>query len=49
MLFRSAEKRQRADFVVDTSKTISETELQIDKIVAQLHGRDGTAFARYWT
>ena len=44
-----AEKRQRADFVVDTSKTISETELQIDKIVAQLHGRDGTAFARYWT
>lgn len=44
-----AEKRERADFVVDTSKTISETELQIDKIVAQLHGRDGTAFARYWT
>ncbi|MBN9267135.1 MAG: dephospho-CoA kinase, partial [Hyphomicrobium sp.] len=42
------EKRQRADFVVDTSRSIPETEAQIDRIMAQLSGRTGTAFAKYW-
>jgi dephospho-CoA kinase len=43
-----AEKRRRADFVVDTSGTIPETEAQIDRIVESLRGRIGTAYARYW-
>lgn len=42
------EKRSRADFVVDTSRTIPETEAQIDRIMAQLSGRKGTAFAQHW-
>ena len=42
------EKRRRADFVVDTSRTIPETEAQIDRIMAQLEGRSGTAFAEHW-
>jgi dephospho-CoA kinase len=42
------EKRRRADFVVDTSRTIPETEAQIDRIMAQLDGRSGTAFAEHW-
>ena len=42
------EKRSRADFVVDTSRSIPETEAQIDRIMAQLSGRKGTAFARHW-
>ena len=43
-----AEKRRRADFVVDTSKTIPESEAQIDKIVALLRGRLGTAYQKHW-
>jgi dephospho-CoA kinase len=43
------EKRSRADFVVDTSRTIPETEAQIDRIMAQLDGRTGTAFAEHWS
>jgi dephospho-CoA kinase len=43
------EKRRRADFVVDTSRTIPETEAQIDRIMAQLDGRTGTAFAEHWS
>jgi len=42
------EKRRRADFVVDSSRSIPETEAQIDRIISQLSGRTGTAFARYW-
>jgi dephospho-CoA kinase len=42
------EKRRRADFVVDTSRSIPETEAQIDRIMAQLSGRTGTAYAKYW-
>ncbi len=42
------QKRQRADFVVDTSRSIPETEAQIDRIMAQLSGRTGTAFAKFW-
>lgn len=43
-----AEKRHRADFVVDTSRTITETEAQIDKIVETLKGRSGTAYVKHW-
>ncbi len=42
------EKRRRADFVVDTSRSIPETEAQIDRIIAQLEGRKGSAFATHW-
>jgi len=43
-----AEKRRRADFVVDTGGTLAETEARIDDIVKSLAGRQGTAYARYW-
>lgn len=43
-----AEKRARADFIVDTSGTHAETESQIDAIVDALRGRSGTAYATYW-
>lgn len=43
-----AEKRAKADFVVDTGVSIPETEAQVDKIIASLQGRDGTAYARFW-
>jgi dephospho-CoA kinase len=42
------EKRRRADFVVDTSGTIADTEMQVDRIIAELKGRVGTAFAVHW-
>ena len=42
------EKRRRADFVVDTSRSIPETEAQIDRIISQLSGRTGMAFAKHW-
>ena len=43
-----AEKRAKADFVVDTSGPIPETEAQIDKVVAGLKGRTGQAFVQHW-
>lgn len=43
-----AEKRRRADFVVDTGGSIADTEAQIDFIIAGLEGRVGTAFAQHW-
>lgn len=43
-----AEKRKRADFVVDTGVTIPETEAAVDRIVEGLRGRIGTAYARHW-
>jgi dephospho-CoA kinase len=43
-----AEKRARADFVVDTGGTLDETAAQVDNIVESLRGRAGTAFARAW-
>ena len=43
-----AEKRARADFIVDTGGTIAETEAQVDKIVEALKGREGTAFVTAW-
>jgi dephospho-CoA kinase len=43
-----AEKRARADFVVDTGGTFKESEAQVDTIVESLLGRQGTAYAKYW-
>jgi dephospho-CoA kinase len=43
-----AEKRARADFVVDTGGTIAETELQVDRFVESLRGRTGTAYQKVW-
>ena len=43
-----AEKRARADFVVDTGGTFAEADSQVDRIVESLKGRQGTAYARFW-
>ena len=43
-----AEKRRRADFVVDTGVALSETEAEVDRIIGLLKGRTGTAFAEHW-
>jgi len=43
-----AEKRAKADFVVDTGVSIPETEAQVDSIIASLKGRAGTAYERFW-
>jgi dephospho-CoA kinase len=43
-----AQKRARADFVVDTGGTFKESEAQVDKIVESLRGRQGMAYAKYW-
>jgi len=43
-----ADKRARADFIVDTGGTHAETEMQVDRIVESLKGRQGTAFAEFW-
>jgi dephospho-CoA kinase len=43
-----AEKRSRADFVVDTGGSFAESDAQVDKIVESLQGRVGTAFAKFW-
>ena len=43
-----AEKRSRADFVVDTGGSFAESDAQVDKIVESLQGRPGTAYAKFW-
>jgi dephospho-CoA kinase len=43
-----AEKRKRADFVVDTGGSFAETDAQVDRIVESLKGRSGTAYAKFW-
>jgi dephospho-CoA kinase len=43
-----AEKRRRADFIVDTGGTFAESDAQVDSIVESLKGRAGTAFDKYW-
>jgi dephospho-CoA kinase len=43
-----AEKRQRADFVVDTGGTLEESRAQLDSIVAELQSWSGQAYARHW-
>lgn len=42
------EKRRRADEIVDTSRTIPESDAQIDKLVRQFESHHGTAYHRYW-
>jgi dephospho-CoA kinase len=43
-----AEKRKRADFVIDTGISIAQTEAEVDRLVGLLSGRTGTAYAKYW-
>ena len=43
-----SEKRARADFVVDTSGTLAETDARIDRIIANLSGRPASAFDKFW-
>jgi dephospho-CoA kinase len=43
-----AEKRRRADFVVDTGGEIAATYEEVDAIVAALKVRKGTAYRRHW-
>jgi dephospho-CoA kinase len=43
-----AEKRARADFVVDTSGDHESSQAQLDVILAQLKGRAGNAYTRHW-
>ena len=43
-----ADKRKRATFVVDTGVAIEETLAQVDRIIADLEGRTGTAYATHW-
>ena len=38
------EKHERADFVVDTNRSLEETAAEIDRIIESLRGREGTAF-----
>ena len=44
-----AEKRARADYVVDTSGTFAETDAQVDRIVESLQDSQATAFQEFWT
>lgn len=43
-----AEKKKRADFVVDTNGTIENCNSQIDLIVTKLRERQGQAYERFW-
>jgi dephospho-CoA kinase len=43
-----ADKRARADFIVDTSGSIADTQAQIDRIIDTLRGRPGKAYAAHW-
>lgn len=42
------DKRQRADFVVDTGTSHTETEAAVSAIIARLAGETGTSFDRFW-
>lgn len=43
-----AEKRRRADFIVDTSGTVENCYKQIDAILTTLDKRCGTAYEQFW-
>lgn len=43
-----AEKRARADFVVDTDRSITESAAEVDVIVTAIEGRQGGAYQRHW-
>jgi dephospho-CoA kinase len=44
-----AEKRARADFVVDTSGPVADTRAQIDQVLETLLDAPGKAFEAFWT
>jgi len=39
------EKRRRADYVIDTSASLQETEAQVDALVASLRGKQGQVYS----
>ena len=43
-----AEKRRRADFVVDTDVPMAESSARLDAIIAELRARQGQAYHRHW-
>jgi dephospho-CoA kinase len=43
-----AEKRRRADFLVDTGGTLADTEAQVDAILSALKSSPADAYARHW-
>jgi len=43
-----AEKRARADFVVDTGGSLEESRAQLDRVVAQLQNWSSQSYARHW-
>lgn len=43
-----AEKRRRADFVVDTGKALEDTLRDVDRLLESLAGRRGTALTQHW-
>lgn len=44
-----AEKRRRADFVVDTGGSIEQSHAQVDAIVEALRNRGGRAYQQFWS
>ena len=44
-----ADKRARADFVVDTGTSLAASHAAVDAIVESLRGRRGTAYEAYWS
>lgn len=43
-----AEKRQRADFIVDTGQSIEQSYAEVDRVIDALGDRPAQAFARHW-
>ena len=43
-----AEKRERADFVVDTGRSVEASNAELDAIIAELRGRRRRAYALHW-
>ena len=43
------EKRARADYVVETGGTISQSQAKLDSIIESLRGRTGEAYQRHWS
>ena len=43
-----AEKRARADFIVDTERPVEVCDEEIGRIIATLANRPAAAFARHW-
>ena len=43
-----AEKRRRADFIVDTGGSLADSETQVDAILDSLKSKPAEAYARHW-